>query len=179
MQKGEIKRSILSVLVGLVLSIPILSMALEDKDIGPVVKAEGVRIETEVRAIPLLAERVELVPTVEEVVEEELIYLSEFKVTAYCSCKKCCGRWAKNRPVDEDGEEIVIGASGKRLVANYSIAVDPKVIPYGTKVYIDGIEYIAHDCGGAIKENRIDLYMASHQEAREWGVQYHDVYIVK
>lgn len=111
--------------------------------------------------------------------EIEYISLGEFRITAYCACKKCCGKWAENRPLDANGNPIVYGSTGKVLTAGYSIAVDPDVIPYGTKVYIDGREYIAHDTGGAIDENRIDLYMGSHEDALEWGVQYREVFVVK
>lgn len=106
--------------------------------------------------------------------DTEYISLGEFKITAYCSCKKCCGIYADQRP-----NGVVYGASGAELISNYSIAVDPRVIPYGTKVYIDGREYIAHDTGGAINGNRIDLYMSNHNEALEWGVRYYDVCIMK
>jgi 3D (Asp-Asp-Asp) domain-containing protein len=102
----------------------------------------------------------------------EYTSLGEFKVTAYCSCSECCGEYAENRP-----NGIVYGASGSELTPNLSIAVDPDVIPYGTKVYIDGREYIAQDTGGAIDGNRIDLYMSSHEEALEWGVQYCEVFV--
>ena len=102
----------------------------------------------------------------------EYTSLGEFKITAYCSCKKCCEQYADNRP---NGK--VYGASGAELKPNYSIAVDPDVIPYGTKVYIDGREYIAQDTGGAIAGNRIDLYMSNHEEALEWGVQYCEVFV--
>ena len=68
------------------------------------------------------------------------ISLGEFKLTAYCSCKKCCGSWANGRPIDEYGNDIVIGASGERLCQGVSVAVDPAVIPYDNKVYIDGKE---------------------------------------
>lgn len=96
--------------------------------------------------------------------------LGEFVLTAYCSCEKCCGKWALNRPKDEDGNDIVYGASGSVLKAGVSVAVDPSVIPYGSKVYIDGVEYVAHDCGGAIKGNRIDVYFGdSHETALEFG----------
>lgn len=117
----------------------------------------------------------------EETIEEapEYITLGEFKLTAYCSCEKCCGRWAKDRPVDEDGKEIVIGASGEVLEAGISIAVDKNVIPYGSKVLIGDNEYIAHDCGGAIKGNRIDVYFSDHQEALEFGVQNAEVFLLK
>ena len=109
--------------------------------------------------------------------EPELISLGEFKLTAYCSCSICCGRWAHNRPVDEYGNEIVIGSSGETLTAGYSVAVDPTVIPYGTIIVINGKEYEAQDCGGAIKDKRIDVYFDSHEEALEFGVQYAEVFV--
>lgn len=119
---------------------------------------------------------VEVVPIkVEEMAR--LVSIGEFDLTAYCSCEKCCGVWATNRPVDEDGNEIVYGASGNRLFANRSVAVDPSVIPYGTEIVIDGLRYVAHDCGGAIKGNRIDVYFDSHEEALRFGRQVKAVYI--
>ena len=52
-----------------------------------------------------------------------------------------------------------------------TIAVDPKVIPYGTKVYIPefGKTFIANDTGGAIKGNKIDIFMNSKKECYNWG----------
>lgn len=119
------------------------------------------------------------VPAMEAVPEEEpeLESLGEFKLTAYCSCEKCCGQWALDRPVDEEGHQIVIGASGEQLIEGVSIAVDKEVIPYGTTVVINGKEYIAHDCGGSIKEKRIDVYTSSHESALEFGVQYAEVFV--
>ena len=114
----------------------------------------------------------------EDCEEPSLVNLGEFKLTAYCSCSKCCGKWAYNRPVDENGNEIVYGSIGERLVAGTSIAVDPKVIPYGSEVIINGHTYIAHDTGGAIKGNRIDVYFDDHQEARNFAVQYAEVFKV-
>ena len=92
-------------------------------------------------------------PTITEP-QKEVIYLGEFKLTAYCSCEKCCGSWAFDRP---DG--VVYGASGNELKSGYSIAVDPSVIPYGTEVVINGVTCRADDCGGAIKGNRIDVLL--------------------
>lgn len=111
------------------------------------------------------------------ITKEKTTYLGEFTLTAYCSCSKCCGKWADKRPVDEDGNEIVVGATGERLFPDYSIAVDPKIIPYGTVVEINGHEYKAQDCGGGIKGNRIDVYFSDHQEALKFGKQKADVYI--
>lgn len=107
-----------------------------------------------------------------------IISLGEFKLTAYCSCERCCGVYALNRPLDENGNEIVTGSIGERLVAGVSIAVDPKVIPYGSKVIINGNTYIAQDTGGSIKGNRIDVYHNDHQEALNFGVRYAEVFIV-
>lgn len=104
--------------------------------------------------------------------------LGEFKLTAYCSCEKCCGKWALNRPKDENWKDIVYGSTGSILIAGTSIAVDPSVIPYGSQVEINGHTYTAHDTGAAIKGNRIDVYFDSHQNALNFGVQYADVYLI-
>lgn len=108
----------------------------------------------------------------------EPVSLGNFKLTAYCSCSLCCGKWAYNRPVDENGNEIVYGSIGERLKEGYSIAVDPTVIPYRTEVVINGRTYKAQDCGGAIKGNRIDVYFEDHQAALNFGVQYAEVFIM-
>ena len=102
----------------------------------------------------------------------EPVSLGEFKLTAYCSCEKCCGIWAYNRP-----NGIVYGAIGEELKENYSIAVDPDVIPYRSEVIINGKTYKAQDCGGAIKGNRIDVYMNDHNDALKFGVQYAEVFV--
>lgn len=60
------------------------------------------------------------------------------------------------------------------------VAVDPSVIPLGTKLYIEGYGYArALDIGSDIKGNRIDLFFDSYGEAKRWGVQHRKVYIVK
>lgn len=52
------------------------------------------------------------------------------------------------------------------------VAVDPNVIPMGTKLYVEGYgEAIAADQGGAIKGNRIDLFFDSKWEANTWGIK--------
>lgn len=110
-----------------------------------------------------------------KIAETELVSLGRFKITAYCSCEKCCDGWAKKRPKDENGNPIVVGATGEVLEQGVSIAVDKNVIPYGTTVVINGQEYIAQDCGGAIKGNRIDVFHNTHKSAKEFGVQYAEV----
>ena len=62
-----------------------------------------------------------------------------------------------------------ITASGKRVKVGM-IAVDPRVIKLGTKVYVPNYGYArAEDTGGAIKGNIIDLYMSSNSQAIQWG----------
>lgn len=145
-----------------------------------VIIAHGLSVVTEAKPVSKDIDLIiEPIPTPERQPdpEPELKSLGEFKLTAYCGCSKCCGKWAENRPTDEDGKLIVNGAIGKRLVSNYSIAVDPKVIPYGTVVIIDGQEYEAMDCGGGIKGNRIDVYFDSHDEAKEFAVRKSEIFI--
>lgn len=90
--------------------------------------------------------------------------LGQFRISAYCNCSKCCGKWAGGPT-----------ASGTTPKAGRTIAVDPKVIPLGSKVIIDGHTYIAEDTGSAIKGNKIDMYFSSHSEAMAWGVKYKNV----
>lgn len=66
-----------------------------------------------------------------------------------------------------------ITATGINLRANPNakvIAVDPRVIPLGTKVWVEGYGYaIAGDTGGAIKGNKIDVHFATKSQAYAWG----------
>ena len=54
-----------------------------------------------------------------------------------------------------------------------TLDVDPKVIPYGTKVYIKELDkvFTAEDCGGGIKGNTIDIYMNTQSACKSWGVR--------
>ncbi len=96
----------------------------------------------------------------------ELVSLGVWKITYYCCepYEHICG--------DGDG----LTATGIP-VAPGIVAVDPEVIPYGTTVVIDGEEYLAADCGGGIKGDRIDIAVPTHQEALELGVQYKEVFV--
>ena len=60
------------------------------------------------------------------------------------------------------------------------IAVDPSVIPLGTRVFIPGYgEAIAEDIGGAIRGNRIDIAFESHEEALSFGRQELEIFIME
>ncbi|GAA0604642.1 resuscitation-promoting factor [Virgibacillus siamensis] len=76
-----------------------------------------------------------------------------------------------------------VTATGVDLNANPNakvIAVDPSVIPLGSKVYVEGYGYAtAADVGSAIQGNKIDVHVSSKSEAYEWGVRTVDVTIVE
>lgn len=93
-------------------------------------------------------------------------YLGNFLLTAYCPCSRCCGK--------SDG----ITATGAAATAGRTIAVDPRVIPYGSQIEINGHIYTAEDCGGGIKNNKIDIFFNTHQEALNFGMKYADIYLI-
>lgn len=107
-------------------------------------------------------------------IEEEKELLGTFRITAYCSCKKCCGKWADNRP-----NGIVYGASGAELVAGVSVA---SPLPFGTEIYIDGLgEYVVQDrlaqwVVDKYGDKLIDVYFDNHEEACKFGLKYLDVW---
>lgn len=78
---------------------------------------------------------------------------------------------------DEGGS---ITALGTPVTPWYTVAVDPRVIPLGSKIRIEGFDGVFYcaDTGGAIKGNIIDIAVGSKSEASNLGVQYRNVYIV-
>lgn len=92
--------------------------------------------------------------------------LGDFELTYYCSCEICCD------------VQTGITATGTAVVEGRTIAVDPSVIPYGTQVIIGGHVFTAEDCGGAIKQNHIDIYVNDHERALAMGVNKQEVFLV-
>ena len=100
------------------------------------------------------------------------VFLGEYTLTAYCPCTRCCGK--------SDG----ITATGTLAAEGRTIAVDPRVIPYGSHVLLiwpDGTQrtYIAEDCGSGVTGNRIDVFFTDHETARIFGVQSAMAYLIK
>lgn len=76
-----------------------------------------------------------------------------------------------------------ITATGTTPVRNIgglsTVAVDPSVIPLGSKLYVEGYGYaIASDTGGAIKGNKVDLYLNSTSQCMNWGRRQVNVLVI-
>lgn len=95
-----------------------------------------------------------------------------FRVTYYCHCQQCCGVWGSNDPNYQ-----AHGASGMLLQGDYTVAVNPAQIPYGTRLLINGHEYIAADCG--VGTNCVDIYRRTHAEALAGTMYYAEVFIIE
>lgn len=112
-----------------------------DLETEVVVDAEEVKMTTSVKRV---------MPQFEE--EPALRYLGTFLCTAYDDCYECQEEW------------VGTTALGVAPQVNHTIAVDPSVIPLGTHIIINGIEYVAEDVGGMINDNHIDIFVGSHEE---------------
>ena len=93
--------------------------------------------------------------------------LGVFKTTAYCPCRKCSGGWGGRT------------STGTIATANHTISVDPRVIPYGSRIMVNGVIYTAEDCGGGVKGNHIDIFFNTHGETRAYGTRSVEVYLVQ
>jgi 3D (Asp-Asp-Asp) domain-containing protein len=81
-----------------------------------------------------------------------------YTVTAYCSCTKCCGKWAGGPT-----------ASGRKPQAGVTIAA-PRALPFGTWLDIEGVGRRRVDDRLARRyDNRIDVYFPTHAEALRFG----------
>jgi 3D (Asp-Asp-Asp) domain-containing protein len=88
--------------------------------------------------------------------------------TAYDPGPRSCGKYASGY--------TAIGMKAKKGV----VAVDDRVIPMGTRLYIPGYGFaVAGDRGSAIKGKRIDLCFATYWEARQWGRRKVNVYVLE
>ncbi len=95
----------------------------------------------------------------------EYSFVGTCKITFYCACTECCGRWA-------DG----LTATGIPVEPGI-VAVDPDVIPLGSTVVIDGQQYLAADTG--VTGLHVDICVETHAEALEQGVRSAEVWVVE
>lgn len=99
-----------------------------------------------------------------------MVNLGEFKLTGYCDCEECQEEW------------VGTTALGVAPQTNHTIAVDPSVIPLGSKIMIDGFDciFVAEDVGGMINENHIDIFMETHFDCYSPECnRYANVYLIK
>lgn len=93
----------------------------------------------------------------------EKSYYGNCRITFYCPGSCCCGPWATGYT-----------ASGTLATAGRTVACGD--LPFGTRIEIDGQEYIVEDRG--VGSQQIDIFVDSHQEAVERGLYYADVYVI-
>jgi len=103
--------------------------------------------------------------------------LIKMKVTAYCLCEKCCGKWAH--------QKVRVTSIGDNAKIYDGVAADPKLLPYRTRLKIPeiGIKEV-DDTGGGMRQSakfgiyHLDVRMNSHEKARKWGVRWLDVEVL-
>lgn len=93
--------------------------------------------------------------------------LGVYTLTAYCPCEECSGLWGN------------MTATGTIAKPEHTVAVDPLIIPYGTKLLINGIVYVAEDCGKNVKGTIIDIYFETHEEVNKFGMQKAEVFVIE
>ena len=117
---------------------------------------------------------VTIVQTSEEVEHEEIVAEEEppapamhlygnCRITFYCPCSACCGSWGNAT------------ASGAMPQANHTVACGD--LPFGTRLLIDGQEYVVEDRG--VGAQQIDIFVNDHGEALARGLYYTDVWILE
>ena len=86
-------------------------------------------------------------------------------ITHYCGCSACCGAWGNNT------------ASGAKPTAGWTVANN--VLPFGTKVEINGHVYCVEDRGDSrMNDFWFDIYCDGHQEALDRGMYQAEVFII-
>lgn len=106
-------------------------------------------------------------PAEPEIKIEDTYDYVPFTATAYCKCKECNGKWGTNNPSGQ-----ALSSTGSKLQEGVSVAADFSVLPPYTQIEISGMGvFTVHDCGGAIKGNKLDIYFDNHEDAEAFGVQ--------
>ena len=99
-------------------------------------------------------------------------YVGEFSISHYCSCPKCTQSPTGSRT-----------ATGHIPREGRTVAVDPKLIPLHSVIYVEGVgTFVAEDVGGGVRGKHLDIYIDDHQRALNLGTLGGDkkkVYILK
>ena len=109
--------------------------------------------------------------TLAKKVEGKTPIVKNFNTSAYCSCSKCCGK------------QTGITSSGAKASSWYTVAAG-KGYPVGTIIYIpyfkdkpNGGWFVVQDRGGAISNNKLDIYMGTHNQALQFGRKSLECYV--
>jgi 3D (Asp-Asp-Asp) domain-containing protein len=121
-------------------------------------------------------------PDAESVIRSDYSPAGDFIITAYTLRQEECGK-APDHPLY--GQPAISGSKYANfetvhVKANYTVAADWDVLMPGTAIMIEGLPYIyvVEDKGGAIKGNKLDIYMTDLDDALEWGVQERKIWIL-
>ena len=87
-------------------------------------------------------------------------------ITAYCSCKVCCGPNAKG-----------ITANGQRPKEGITVAAS-RSLPFGATVIIGNKTFRVQDRLAKRYDSRFDIYFAKHSDAREFGIKTQQVKVI-
>lgn len=106
----------------------------------------------------------------EKMEDKERWQVVRMRVTGYCSCAKCCGKFS-------DGKT----ANSHRIRKGDVFVAADKFYHFGTEMIIPGYNSSqpveVRDRGRLIKGNKLDIYFDSHKQAQKWGVKYLDVLV--
>lgn len=103
------------------------------------------------------------ITTAEAIPEERWESLGVWKTTGFCPCRKCNGKNAGRT------------ASGAPMIPGRTVAVGN--LPFGTRLKIDGKEYVVEDRG--VHGHHVDILYGDHKSAWNHGVQYHEVFVLQ
>ena len=101
---------------------------------------------------------------VERVGEEHWESLGTWKLSFYCPCRRCSGKWGRRTSSGATCEE--------------GVTVACAILPAGTRVKIEGYgERIVQDTGTGVRGQHLDVFMESHSECLRHGIKYREVWI--
>ncbi|WP_145413383.1 3D domain-containing protein [Paenibacillus xylanexedens] len=160
----------MEVLLSLLLALSIGQAGLESanqaREAKNTTKVESVKVEKLVESKKVAQKEVEQVKATTNKSNDDYDWVY-FELTAYSNHENSTG---KNKGDADYG----ITASGEKTKEGVTIAADWRVLPKGTRVYIDGVgERVVQDKGGDIKNKRIDVYFESEKEALNFGRRKH------
>lgn len=150
--------------------IPVKELMSDYIDTLPIPKVEILNTKV-IEQEEQITQDIQILPELENKVKGIIPSVKTFNTSAYCACEKCCGK--------TDG----ITASGDKASQWCTIAAG-KEYELGTIIYIPALSdkpnkgwFIVQDRGGAISDDRLDVYMTSHQGALEYGRKNLEAYV--